>query len=84
MLQEVLDLVRRAQGQPLSAAAIGGHLGLPTPVAEHMLYLLVQRGRLSPVQACAGCEVCPLHRFCAGSGGALPQGYVISDSQTSR
>lgn len=81
MLQDVLDLVRGAKGQPLSAAAIAGELKLTTAVAEHMLHVLVQRGKLLPVQSCAGCEVCPLHRFCAGSSGTQIRGYVISKSQ---
>lgn len=76
MLQEVMDLIRRSEGKPLSAAAIAGQLDLSPDVAQHMLHLLVQRGRLVSVDGCDGCDVCPLHRFCAGSAGVRLQGYV--------
>jgi hypothetical protein len=76
MLQEVLDLIRRSGARPLSAAAIAGHLNLPPEMVQHMLYVLVHRGRLAPVDGCSGCDVCPLHRYCAGSDGVQRQGYV--------
>lgn len=78
-MRDVLELIRRAQGRPLSAEAIAGQLGLAPEVVRHMLRQLVQRGRLTAVDGgCAGCEVCPLHRFCAGaSGGVAVQGYVL-------
>lgn len=67
-MQEVFALVRSANGVPLSAEVVARHLGLAPDVARHMLMMLVQRGRLVQVEgACAGCEVCPLHRFCAGA-----------------
>jgi DNA-binding IscR family transcriptional regulator len=78
MIQDVLQLIRQSNGRPLSAEAIAGRLGLPPAVVQHMLLLLVQRGRLSPVGgACSGCDVCPLHRFCAGADASSVQGYVI-------
>lgn len=68
MLRDLLNLLQCAGGMPLSAAAVAEHLGLAPEVAQHMLNLLVQRGRLVQVEGgCAGCEVCPLHRFCAGA-----------------
>jgi hypothetical protein len=76
MLQEILALIRLSGGRPLTAAAIAGRLDLPPETVRHMLYILVQRGRLTPVDGCSGCDVCPLHRFCAGSDGVQPQGYV--------
>lgn len=79
MLQEILALIRLSEGRPLTAAAIAGRLNLPPETIRHMLYILVQRGRLAPVDGCSGCEVCPLHRFCAGSNGVQRLGYVAKD-----
>lgn len=80
-MREVLELIRRAGGKPLSAEAIAGQLGLSPEIVRHMLWQLVQRGRLAAVDGgCAGCDVCPLHRFCAGAGGMTLQGYVLVES----
>lgn len=78
-MRDVLEIIRRAQGRPLSAEAIAGQLNLAPDIVRHMLRQLVQRGRLAAVDGgCEGCEVCPLHRFCAGAGsGAVVQGYVL-------
>lgn len=68
MLQEVLALMRRAGGAPISAEMIAAQLGISRDVAQHMVLLLVQRGRLVQVDGgCVACDVCPLHRFCAGA-----------------
>ena len=83
VLQDVLDLIRRADGRPLSVALVAGQLGLAPDVAQHMLHVLVQRGRVVQVEnGCRGCEVCPLHRFCAGASvvdidRAASDGYCI-------
>lgn len=76
-MREVLALIRQAEGKPLSAEAIAGRLDLSPDVVRHMLWQLVQKGKLAPMEgACRGCDVCPLHRFCARVEGVAIQGYV--------
>jgi hypothetical protein len=75
MLKEVLDLLRAANGTAVSAAMVSMQLGIAPEVTALLLRQLVQRGRVVQVAgACAGCEICPLHRFCAGASGAVDAG----------
>lgn len=81
MLQQILTLFRRSQGQPLSRDAVALQLGVPPPVVEQMLRTLVQRGRLVEVEeACIGCEICPLHAFCAGAPTITTRGYALAEA----
>ena len=80
MLQELLTLIREAQGLPISRDAITAQLGLAPDVVEHMLWLLVQRGRLSVVEeGCVGCDACPLKRYCAGAPAMGVRGYIARE-----
>lgn len=82
-MRDVLELMRQAGGRPLSAEVIAGQLGLCPDLVRHMLWQLVQRGKLTAVNgACNGCEVCPLHRFCSSAGSSKLQGYVMAVEQT--
>lgn len=84
MLQQILALFRRSRGQPLSRDAIALQLGVPPPVVEQMLRTLVQRGRLVEVdEACTGCDVCPLHTFCAGAPTVATRGYALAEPVSS-
>lgn len=89
MLKEVLDLLRAANGVPISAGAVATQLRLTPEVTEMALRQLEQRGRVEQVAgACAGCEVCPLHRFCAGASSDVDRGgshgyrIRVSNAQT--
>ena len=81
MLQELLALVREADGAPVSAEQAARRLGLAPDVAQHMLQMLVQRGRLTVVPSTgAACDACPLHRFCAGASAPCRDGAGGTDT----
>lgn len=84
MLQQVLALLQRSEGIPLSQEMIGRELGLPAEVVAQLLHTLVQRGRLIEVDdGCTGCAVCPLKVICAGASAISSRGYALPDRVTS-
>lgn len=84
MLQQVLALLQRSNGVPLSQEMIARELGLSAEVVAQLLRTLVQRGRLVEVDdGCTGCAVCPLKVICAGAPAISPHGYALPDRLTS-
>ncbi len=80
MLQQVLDLLHRTQGVPLSQELISRQLNLPPEMVAQLLHTLVQRGRLVEVDdGCTGCPTCPLKVVCAGAPALSPRGYALPE-----
>lgn len=82
MLHDILTLFRTVDGLALSKEAIRLQLGVSEDVLDQMLLTLVRKGRLMEVdEACNGCTVCPLEKFCASAPPVSTHGYTLVRSK---